>query len=59
MKIIKIHTRKGIIPVIEKNLLHVMRAPNEFLFGFAEQPFTSVRGTSFFWRLRGLPLAAN
>ena len=25
-----------------------MRAPNEFLFGFAEQPFKSVGGTPFF-----------
>lgn len=49
MKIIKkIYTRKGIIPVIEEKLLHVMRALNEFLFGFAAQPFKSVGGTLFF-----------
>lgn len=34
MKMIKIYIRKGIILVIEKKLLYVMRVLNEFLFGF-------------------------
>ena len=55
MKIIKKknYTRKGIILVIEEKLLHVMRAPNEFLFGFAEQTFKSVGGTPFFLEAEG------
>lgn len=31
MKMIKIHTRRDIIPVIKK-ISHIVRAPNEFIF---------------------------
>lgn len=48
----KIHTRKGIIPVIEEKLLHVMRALNEFLFELKNN-FSSLWGALLFhegWR---------